>query len=158
MKIAMYKGPADDFWHKVGHWATCLWTRSKYSHCELVFSDAPVNGKHLCASSSTRDGGVRFKRIDLGSGKWDVFDLPGFYAFDESYARQWFYDNDAAKYDHLALLWFILPISAFDRSKRFFCSEAMAYALRIRKPHKYHPQRLLDKIAAIRQRYPDADQ
>jgi hypothetical protein len=38
MRIAMYKGPPDDFWHKVGHTATCLWTRSKYSHCELVFS------------------------------------------------------------------------------------------------------------------------
>jgi hypothetical protein len=144
MKIAMYKGPPDDFWHTVGHKGTCLWTRSRYSHCELVFGDAPVGGKHLCASSSARDGGVRFKRIDLASGRWDVYELPGYDEFDEAYARQWFNDNDAAKYDHFALLWFILPISAFDRSKRFFCSEALAAALGMRHPHKQHPQRLLD--------------
>lgn len=144
MKIAMYKGPPGDFWHKVGHWATCLWTRSKYSHCELVFGDAPVGGKHLCASSSARDGGVRFKRIDLASGRWDVFSLPGVDGFDEAHARQWFQDHAGLPYDHLALLWFVLPINQFNRSKRFFCSEAVAAALRMRKPHKFHPQLLLD--------------
>lgn len=148
MKIAMYKGPPGDFWHKVGHWATCLWTRSKYSHCDLVFSDAPVGGKHLCASSSARDGGVRFKRIDLGSGKWDVFDLPGFDSFDEAYARQWFNDHAGRGYDYLGLLWFLLPIKAINHPQHFFCSEALAHALQLPKPHKFHPQRLLD--AAMR--------
>lgn len=142
----MYKGPPDDFWHKVGHAATCLWTRSRYSHCELVFSDAPVAGKHLCASSSARDGGVRFKRINLSSGRWDVYELPEHDAFDESYARQWVEDHAGLPYDHLGLVWFVLPIGAFDRSKRWFCSEAIAAALRMRKPHKFHPRRLLEAV------------
>ena len=140
----MYKGPPSDFWHKVGHEGTCLWTDSIYSHAELVFSDDPVAGKHLCASSSARDGGVRFKRIDLASGRWDVFSLPGVDEFDEAHARQWFQDHAGLPYDHLALLWFVLPINQFNRSKRFFCSEAVAAALSMRHPHKKHPQRLLD--------------
>jgi hypothetical protein len=146
MRLAMYKGPPDDFWHGVGHTATRLWTRSRYSHCELVFGEPDADGKSLCASSSARDGGVRFKRIDLGSGRWDVYDLPGFDAFDAAYARQWFHDHAGLPYDHLGLLWFVLPIGKFNHPARFVCSEACAAALRLPKPHKYHPQRLLDAV------------
>jgi hypothetical protein len=142
VKIAMYKGPPKDALHQVGHLATRLRTWSKYSHCELVFGDPDLFGMSMCASSSGRDGGVRFKRININSGRWDVYALPNTY--DEPYARQWFEDHKGAPYDHLALLWFVLPINSFDRSKRFFCSEAMAYALKIRRPHKIHPQKLLD--------------
>ncbi len=144
MRLAMYKGPPDDFWHKVGHTGTRLWTWSKYSHCELVFGGPDRFGKSLCASASARDGGVRFKNIDLSSGRWDVLDLPGFDKADEAYAYDWFTAHRGLPYDHLALLWFVLPINQFNRSKRFFCSEAVAAALRMRKPHKFHPQRLLD--------------
>lgn len=144
MKIAMYKGPPSDFWHKVGHEGTCLWTASRYSHAELVFSDEPVDGKHLCASASARDGGVRFKRIDLDSGSWDVYELPGYDAFDEAFSRQWFKEHDGLPYDHLGLVWFVLPIEAFNDPEAYFCSEAIAAALRMRKPHKFHPQKLLD--------------
>lgn len=143
MKLAMYKGPPDGFWHTVGHEATCLWTCSEYSHAELVFSDAPRHGQHLCASASARDGGVRFKRIDLSSGRWDVYDLPGFDAFDEQYARQWFKDHEGLPYDYFGLGWFVLPIDELNDPARYFCSEAIAAALRMRKPHKHHPQRLL---------------
>jgi hypothetical protein len=146
MKLAMYKGPPDDFWHKVGHTATRVWTRSRYSHCELVFSEPGADGLSLCASSSARDGGVRFKRIDLSSGRWDVYGLPDHDAFDAAYARQWFDDHAGLPYDHLGLVWFVLPIGAFDRSKRWFCSEAIAAALRMRRPHKFHPQRVLDAV------------
>jgi hypothetical protein len=143
MRIAMYKGPPDDFWHKVGHGATCLWTRSRYSHCELVFGEPGTDGRSLCASASSRDGGVRFKRINLGSGRWDVYTPSGYDAHDEAFARQWFHEHNGLPYDHLGLVWFVLPISAFNDPKKFTCSEACAAALGMPKPHKYHPQRLL---------------
>ena len=60
MKVALYKGPAKDWRHKVAHWAVCVATRSPYSHCELV-----IDG--VCWSASARDGGVRGKVIDLVS-------------------------------------------------------------------------------------------
>jgi hypothetical protein len=143
MRIAMYKGPPDDFWHGVGHEGTCLRTRSIYSHCELVFGEPDATGKSLCASSSARDGGVRFKNIDLGRGRWDVYELPGYDAFDEAYAYEWFSKHLGAKYDHLGLVWFVLPISDFNDPKKFVCSEAIAAALRMQHPHKKHPERVL---------------
>lgn len=140
MHIAMYKGPAQGWLHRLSHWAVSMWTRSQYSHCELVFDGlAPPNS--YCASASARGGVVRFTRINLDSGRWDVYELKG---FDEVYARQWFNDHAGRGYDYLGLLWFLLPIKAINHPQRFFCSEAMAHALQLPKPHKFHPQRLLD--------------
>lgn len=144
MKIAMYKGPARSVWHKIGHAFTCLWTGSEYSHCELVFDVRDSSSYTLCASSSGRDGGVRFKRINLASGHWDVYPIEG----DEVAAARWFVDHVAAGYDWFGLLWFVLPIKAFNNPKRYFCSEAMAASLGLEKPHKFHPQSLLDRLKA----------
>jgi hypothetical protein len=150
MKLAMYKGPASDPLHKLSHWFTCLWTRSKYSHCELVFNGSGIMApKSLCASSSARDGGVRLKYIDLTSGHWDVYELPQFDALDEAEARAWFYAkaDRSAGYDWFGLLWFVLPIKAFNNPRRWFCSEAVAAALDLPKPHKLHPRKLLALVA-----------
>lgn len=46
-------------------------TRGLYSHVELLL-EPPQLGLTHCISASGRDGGVRAKEIDLGSGKWDV--------------------------------------------------------------------------------------
>ena len=144
MHIAMYKGPASGWLHKLSHWVICLVTGSKYSHCELVFGGIDPPAGSYCASATARGGIVRFTRIDLGSGRWDVFPLLTLDGFDEAYARQWFNEHAGARYDYFGLLWFLLPIKAINHPKRFFCSEAMAHALRLRSPHKFHPQRLLD--------------
>ena len=50
-------------------YAIAAWTRSPYSHCEVVIDD-------ICYSSSLRDGGVRAKRIDLSGAHWDVVPAP----------------------------------------------------------------------------------
>ena len=144
MKLAMYKGPPDDTWHKIGHEATCLWTFSEYSHCELVFDKVNSKGHSLCASSSSRDNGVRFKYIDLNSGKWDVYELD-VTPEQITYAYQWFIINQGKLYDHLGLVWFVLPINQFNDPQKFVCSEALAAALQFNKPHKYHPQKVLDR-------------
>jgi len=46
----------------------CWWTRSPYSHVEVV-----IDG--VCYSSSLRDGGVRAKRIDLAHPWWRVIPI-----------------------------------------------------------------------------------
>lgn len=151
MKLAMYKGPPTGFWHRIAHWFTCRWTGSEYSHCELAFCRSDTaGGKWLCASSSARDGGVRLKYIDLASGHWDVYDLPQFDQAATNAARAWFYERADARsgYDWLGLLWFVLPIKAFNNPRRWFCSEAIAAALGLPKPHKFHPQRVLDRLKA----------
>jgi hypothetical protein len=145
MQLALYKGPASDFWHKVGHQAICLWTDSPYSHCELVFGQPGDDGTSLCGSSSSRDGGVRLKLIDLSSGHWDLQDLPLYSPQEEQYALQWFIDHTDAKYDWLGLPFFVIPIRAEDR-KRWFCSEACAAALRYHKPYQYTPKSLAYRL------------
>ena len=53
VQLALYKAP--------GEWTNALirwWTRSQYSHCELV-----IDG--TCYSSSERDRGVRSKVMAL---------------------------------------------------------------------------------------------
>jgi len=149
MQLAMYKGPPSDAVHQLSHWFTCLWTRSRYSHCELVFHRSDImNGKHLCASASARDGGVRFKYLDLDSGRWDLVELPNMDQAATMAAREWFYiQSDArAPYDWFGLLWFVLPIKKFNDPRRWFCSEAVAAALGLPKPHKFHPQKLLERL------------
>lgn len=88
MQLAFYKGPPTDAGHFFAHYGVCAVTFSKYSHCELV-----IGG--LCYSSSARDGGVRSKRIDLTSGRWDVIDVGG----DAARALEWFRAHEGKGYD-----------------------------------------------------------
>lgn len=55
-------------WSDIGGRAICAWTRSPYSHVEIV-----ING--VCYSSSLRDRGVRKKTIDLGKPHWRVIPI-----------------------------------------------------------------------------------
>lgn len=143
MMLAMYRGPGKSVWHKIFHWAVCLVTRSRYSHCELVFGGRREDGTWLCASASERDGGVRIKRIDLTGPSWDCYEVPGYSDQDAALALQWFIDNDEAKYDWLGLFGFVLPIRLHIK-RRWFCSEAIAEALGIPRPQAVHPQRLFE--------------
>ena len=55
-------------WHDFGGRLICAWTRSPYSHVEIV-----IDGS--CFSSSLRDGGVRAKPIDLDKPWWRVLTI-----------------------------------------------------------------------------------
>lgn len=133
MRLAFYRGPADDWLHTLGHWLVCLFTFSRYSHVELVTSDG------WCWSSSYRDGGVRRKRIDLTSGKWDVVDIGG----DEPKAVAWFFAHNGQHYDWLGIVRFVLPF-AKQRPGEYFCSEAVATALGLPEPDRMTPEDLFE--------------
>jgi hypothetical protein len=117
MKIALYKGTSTGFagiFDRLVKW----WFKGIYCHGELIFS----NG--ICASSSARDGGVRFKKIDFKQENWDIFSISG----DEEKAYKWFKDHEGDKYDYLGLLGFVLRRGTQDKSKEF-CTEAIMSAL-----------------------------
>lgn len=130
MQVAFYKGKergSAGIIDRLIRW----WTDGPYSHCELVFSDG------LCASSSNADGGVRFKRIDLTPEDWDVIDIAG----DEAEARKWFYAHAGALYYLLGDFGFVWrPIRG--SKTRFFCSEAVGYALGMSEPWQFNPNTL----------------
>lgn len=105
------------------------WTRGKYSHVEIVFSDG------TSASSSFLDGGVRFKYIDFSGGNWDLLKLD---QFDELSARRWFAQHDGQRYDLFGVGRFIVGFVG-ETKKRWFCSEAVAEALGFKDSWRFEP-------------------
>lgn len=139
IQVALYKGPATDWQHKVAHWVTCAVLTLRrlrwcpYSHGELV-----VDGR--CYSSSVRDDGVRSKVIDLTSGKWVLVDAPG-HSADAALAR--FAEREGAGYDWPGALAWGLPFLA-QRPAADYCFEVVAYMLGLPHPERWHPLDLLD--------------
>lgn len=128
VQIAMYKGRGE-FSNKL----TRLWTRSKYSHCELV-----VNG--ICYSSSFMDGGVRCKNINLYDGKWDLYPIPW---ANEDYILSFFARTLCSEYDWMGILGSQVFNRHCNNPNRYFCSEWSGDALGIPNPESYSPQTLL---------------
>ena len=132
MKAAFYKGTRPGWQGLYSILVRFVDGRGKYSHCELVFSDG------MSGSASYIDGGVRLKRIDYDDTHWDFIDLsPSM----EPYARDWFEANKGAPYDLMGNVRFVLPWLA-DSERGWFCSEAMAAALRLKEPWRFGPNGL----------------
>lgn len=116
LSLCFYKDPGNFM-----NWGIRLVTRSKYSHCELLFSDG------VSISSSSRDGGVRAKTIDFSDGKWDIVRLFWF-AKDEGEVRKWAEAQIGRKYDWSGIFGFIIK-PVHENDQRMFCSEFCALAL-----------------------------
>jgi hypothetical protein len=104
------------------------WDRGPYSHCEITFSDG------LSGSSSFLDGGVRLKYINFDPAHWDRFVIRA----DVEYARQWYRDNENAKYDVWGNIHFVVSRIP-DRQTSFFCSEAFMASLRYPDAWRFTP-------------------
>jgi hypothetical protein len=135
MKAAFYKGThpgLPGIYNRLVRW----WTRSPYSHVELVFDDGQA------ASSSAMDGGVRFKAIDFDPALWDFVDLPAALA---PAARTWFNAHGGQGYDYLGNAHFVLaPIEG--EKRRWFCSEAVAASLGMSEPWRFDPGALANVL------------
>lgn len=133
VQLALYKGRGTLF-NALVRW----WTRSPYSHCELVIGGA-------CYSSSIRDGGVRGKVMALPADKWDVIDLPW---ADEYGAQRWFERHARDRYGFADLL--LCQLLGMRRDARgVFCSEACAAALGLPDPTRYSPASLRDLVRYV---------
>ncbi len=135
IKLAFYKGKprVTELFHFVSHYLICLRTWSKYSHVELVMDG-------LCYSSSSMDGGVRAKTIDLNSGKWDLIQV-NLTNDEAAKAKQWFIKNYGKNYDWLNILRFIFPWVK-PNPNQYICSEAVGEALALPNAYKLTPQDL----------------
>ncbi len=120
LKIAFYIAEYGDISDKL----ISLVTQSKYSHCEIIFP----NGEW--ASSSPRDGGVRFKFMEPDTAHWDIFELALWYTPEkqelyEQYVRCWFELNDDKSYDWFGAVGAFLNIDLSSSNKKF-CSQVCA--------------------------------
>ena len=142
MRAAFYKATRPG-WQGIYSRAVRVIDRGDFSHCELVFSDG------MSASASYIDGGVRLKRIDYDPAHWDFIELPDHL---EPYTRDWFERNAGAPYDLMGNVRFVLPFLP-DSQHGWFCSEAMAAALRLKEPWRFGPNGL---AALLRSSYQPA--
>lgn len=127
VKLAMRKNDT-----RIGARAIQWWTRSIYSHCELVIEGT-------CYSSSIMDKGVRAKVIDLEPDKWDVIDLPWVRAAD---ILAYFEKTDSNTYGWLSLV----TSQLFNRNQADndsqFCSEWCANAIGLPDASIHSPRTL----------------
>jgi len=117
MRVAFYRARFGHVWD----WVIALFSRGRYSHCELVFN------AYTWFSSSSRDGGTRFKCIDPKPGVWDFLelDLTGKQA---ALALEKCHEECGCKYDWLGVFRFAFPFFR-ENSAKWFCSEVCAAAL-----------------------------
>ncbi len=85
-----------------------------------------------------RTGGVRFKRIDVGSGHWWLIDLDWLTPAQKRAAVAWFAAHQGAPYDWQGIGRFALFLMP-DKSGRWACHEALAAALGMALPHRMDP-------------------
>jgi hypothetical protein len=140
MKAAFYKATRPGMagiYSRLVRW----WTKSKYSHVELIFGD------DIAASTSFIDGGVRFKAIAFDPEHWDFVDVPP--ALEQG-AREWFASHVGQPYDILGNVHFVLsPVP--DKKRAWFCSESVAAALGLAEPWRYDPGVLASTLSGYQQ-------
>ena len=129
MKVALYKGKKRAF-NRLVAW----WTRSDYSHCEVLFEYDLKTNTYLCASSSYLDGGIRFKWINLDAPHWDIVEIKG----DIEKVREWYKLRLGRPYDVKGIVGCVvrrLPAS----NDKWFCSSSIASALGYPEPWRVLP-------------------
>lgn len=148
MKVAFYKAAEGTPLDKIIDGATGLYG---YSHCEFVFDqmeDGVRDGKYLCFSSSPREGYVRFKHIDINSGRWHVVDLPGVDVKAEREVYESAHLLLGSKYDYYGIIfWYVFFWVKKQRDDQWWCSEVLAYLMGW--PHfRVTPNRLAKSLGA----------
>lgn len=107
-------------------------TRSKFSHVEIVFSDGYSGG-----ASADMGGVFLIAGKEYDPTIWEFVDIDG----DELAARMWFVEHRGQQFDHRGILGFVWGLDKGDPD-RWFCSEAVAAALRLRDPFRFDPAML----------------
>lgn len=119
LQVAFYKAKYGDWLDRVIDSCSGF---GGHSHVELVFDDG------VCFSSSGRDGGVRFKTIDIHSGHWDIVPLPAVTDAQEAVMRAAARAQLGLPYNFNACLGFILPFVPRNPNARM-CSEVCSDVL-----------------------------
>ena len=99
------------------------WTKSPYSHCELVFSDGAMFSSHL-ADHGTRYLGPRI----LSPNRWDILSIP-MSADSEAMIRKWCDGELYCRYDWKGIFFSQLLRFQREHPEKWFCSEICTAAL-----------------------------
>lgn len=139
--IAYYLGRKED--NPAARWldrVICFFTRSKYSHVELVYDYSEVTQIGLCWSASPRDKGVRPQRIDFNTGRWELYEVPTEFTQEEIVA--WFNEKrKGADYDWFGALGAYWPLFRGNPNK-WFCVEIVGECLGVSGASRMTPKEM----------------
>jgi len=122
IRVAFYKGPGD--WrNKIIRW----WTKSKYTHAELVMPDNYTWISISPLLTSRVDSRIK---TDFNLERWDFVELE---INDEQHKvlLEFFEDTKGSPYDWIGMIFSQLIPFYIKRKGKWYCSEWIAYALRI---------------------------
>lgn len=117
MRVAFYKRDRT-FFGRLISW----WTRSEYTHVELVFGDG------MFFSAHPADGGTRYKKFDLSDlSHWDFYELPTL-PTEEGEMRAFCDGEVGCRYDWFGI--FLAQVLGLNRQHPdwWFCSEVCTAA------------------------------
>jgi len=122
IRVAFYKGPGD--WrNKIIRW----WTKSKYTHAELVMPD---NYTWISISPLLTSKVSSRIKTDFNLERWDFVELE---INDEQHKvlLEFYEETKGCTYDWIGMILSQLLPFHVKRKNKWYCSEWIAYALRI---------------------------
>tara|TARA_R110000824_G_scaffold15086_1_gene63706 strand:- start:1284 stop:1745 length:462 start_codon:yes stop_codon:yes gene_type:complete len=136
IKVAFYKGGGDLF-NKIVRW----WTKSPYSHVELILPDdvtwiriGPFSSSKLCA----------IKKEKWDPKNWDFISITVTSEQVET-IKEFFERTKGCKYDWWGMiLSHLIPFKVKQRGK-WYCSEWIAHALRVSRVIDWRVARIFER-------------
>jgi hypothetical protein len=122
IKVAFYKGKGD-YLNGVVRW----WTKSIYSHAELVLPDGIT---WIGISPFLKSKVASRKKLIIDFAEWDFINLE-ITSEQLDIIMEFFEDTEGQRYDWLGMLLSQFLPCKIKHKKRWYCSEWIAYALRI---------------------------
>jgi hypothetical protein len=140
MMVAFFKGPG--FVSRL----IKIWTRSKYSHCELVFDD----GRRFSADTEMPMH-TRFSTEAMTSKNWDFVHIPMSQA-DENKIKGFCFEEIGCRYDWTGIFLSQFIRLGYQSKTKWFCSEVCVAGLQQIgllpgiKPNRVSPGKLFKLI------------
>lgn len=132
--LASYKSTRPG-WLGVVNRAIRLCTNSVYSHSEVCVGN-PFEGAVHCLSSTSADGGVRVKLMQLNPAKWDIVPLQG---VGEPAVWEFFARHQGEPYELDGAFRTVLPFVGRPHPHKWFCSEVCAAVMGLDEPWRMYP-------------------
>lgn len=133
--LASFRGNHKNLVNRLGSEFIRLMCKGVYSHNEIVIGESPFEDECRCISSSSIEGGVREKRMQLNQADWDVIRVDA----DIERIEWWIGIYDGHPFDYFGTVAVRLPFLVREHPTKFFCSEACGDMLGLDEPWRLDP-------------------
>lgn len=136
IKIAFYKGKGD-FINAIVRW----WTKSIYSHAELVLPDDITS---ISISPFFKSKIMRRLKLEVNYSEWDFIEI-AITPEQHEVILDFFEETKGQGYDWIGMLLSQFLPCKIKHRERWYCSEWIAYALRIACVFDWRKMKMYDR-------------